>query len=141
MRTTVVLGMLLGCLSVANAEVKRRTYKSLGDAVFVPTEGQRSCGKEPRDAIRNAVKVTRTVTVSATHLRGNDGEPQRIRHETDEAVIALSSWPAPTKAHPNRVITMALGILNSDDNVTFMMMRSAESDGVSCTDTYTVSIE
>src|SRR5690606_5004602 len=127
--------------SRARADVQTRTYTALGDVTYFPTEGEPSCGKEPREHIKAAVKATRTVTVTSTHVRVNSGEPMKIVETTRGAVIAMTSYSSPTATHPNRIVTMAMAVVANGDDATFFLMRSATANGSSCTDMYRVSIE
>jgi len=43
--------------------------------------------------------------------------------------------------YPNRIITMAMGVLVDGDSAEFILLRRAESDHASCTDAYKMSIE
>lgn len=89
----------------------------------------------------NRTSMARTVTVTANQVRMNNGEGFAIAKEDSESVLGAKSWPAPTETHPHRVITMVMGVTVSAENTTFLVARTAESDGASCSDVYRVSIE
>lgn len=133
--------MVLLVWSSVDADVPRRTFKSLRDVTFLAREGEPSCGKVPRDSIKEAVKAAKSITVTRTQLRMNNGEPWTIEFENSEGVFAGKTYPAPTEAYPRRKITMAMGVMMTGDDATFFVARTAESDGTSCTDAYRVSIE
>lgn len=133
--------MIVLCTSTANAEVPRRTFKSLGDVAYLARDGEASCGKASREMIRDAVKAARTITITSRQLRMNNGDAWTIEQEDDDGVFAGQSYPAPTEAHPRRMITTMMAVTVIGEDATFVLLRNAESEGKSCSDAYRVSIE
>lgn len=132
----------LAAMQFAHAEVEARTYKSVGDVVYMPQDDVPSCGKASRDLIKAAAKEIQTVSIGTRTVQMNNGKPWEITAREEDSLIASERRKDPVSGHPNRVVSFsALVVRTSPDDHIFAIMRTATSGNQSCSDAYRMSIE